>query len=27
LKQLGDTRIAALGVREHAFTAPADFGF
>ena len=27
LKQLGDSRIADLGVREHAFTAPADFGF
>ena len=27
VKQLGDTRTAALGVREHAFTAPADFGF
>ena len=27
LKQLGDARIADLGVREHAFTAPADFGF
>jgi glutaconate CoA-transferase subunit A len=27
LKQLGDARIAALRVREHAFTAPADFGF
>jgi glutaconate CoA-transferase, subunit A len=27
LKQLGDTRIGALKVREHAFTAPADFGF
>lgn len=27
LKQLGDSRIAGLGVREHAFTAPADFGF
>jgi glutaconate CoA-transferase subunit A len=27
LKQLGDTRIAGLGVRDHAFTAPADFGY
>jgi glutaconate CoA-transferase, subunit A len=27
LKQLGDARIAGLGVRNHAFTAPADFGF
>jgi len=27
LKQLGDTRVGALRVREHAFTAPADFGF
>jgi glutaconate CoA-transferase subunit A len=27
LKRLGDSRIAELRVREHAFTAPADFGF
>ena len=27
LKHLGDARITALRVREHAFTAPADFGF
>jgi glutaconate CoA-transferase, subunit A len=27
LNQLGDTRIAGLRIREHAFTAPADFGF
>src|SRR5216683_405568 len=27
LKQLDDSRIADLRVREHAFTAPADFGF
>jgi len=27
LRQLGDTRLANLRVREHAFTAPADFGF
>ena len=27
LKQLGGARIADLRVREHAFTAPADFGF
>jgi glutaconate CoA-transferase subunit A len=27
LKLLGDTRIAGLRVHEHAFTAPADFGF
>ena len=27
VKQLGDTRTAARGVRVHAFTAPADFGF
>jgi len=27
LKKLGDTRVSALRVREHAFTAPADFGF
>ena len=27
LKRLGDARIAALEVREHAYTAPADFGF
>jgi len=27
VKRLGDTRIANLRVREHAFTAPADFGF
>jgi glutaconate CoA-transferase, subunit A len=26
-KQLGETRTADLRVREHAFTAPADFGF
>ena len=27
LKQLGDTRAAGLRVREHAFSAPADFGY
>jgi len=27
VKRLGDTRIANLRVREHAFSAPADFGF
>jgi glutaconate CoA-transferase subunit A len=27
MKQLGESRIAGLRVREHAFTAPADFGF
>ena len=27
LKRLGDSRIAGLRVREHAFSAPADFGF
>jgi glutaconate CoA-transferase subunit A len=27
LKQLGDARIAGLKVREHAFSAPADFGY
>jgi glutaconate CoA-transferase subunit A len=27
LKQLGEARIASLGVRNHAFTAPANFGF
>jgi glutaconate CoA-transferase subunit A len=27
LKQLGDDRVKALGVREHAYSAPADFGY
>ena len=27
MRQLGESRIADLRVREHAFTAPADFGF
>jgi glutaconate CoA-transferase subunit A len=27
LKQLGDDRVEALGVREHAYSAPADFGY
>jgi glutaconate CoA-transferase subunit A len=27
LKRLGDERIGSLRIREHAYTAPADFGF
>jgi glutaconate CoA-transferase, subunit A len=27
MMKIGDSRIADLGIREHAFTAPADFGF
>jgi hypothetical protein len=27
MNQLGACRVEALGVREHAFSAPADFGY
>jgi len=26
-KQLGDARVAELGVKQHAYAAPADFGY